>query len=97
MTTQKQTYNTLEDAKRAKARNRIDHKLDEPKHTNLLSDGRYEVVWVLPDDPQHSKNHIDPNKDDKERLEALGQKIDNDSITQREFIEYERIKRKLGR
>lgn len=62
MTTQKQIYNTLEDAKIAKARNRIDHKLDEPKHTNLLSDGRYEVVWVLPDDPLHSKNRVEPPK-----------------------------------
>lgn len=97
MTKQTEIYNTLEEAKLAKARNRVIHAGDEPLHTNKRIDGKWEVIWALPNDRDHSINFVDPQQTEKDRLRVLQQKIRDDSITDRELVEYERLKLELGR
>jgi len=56
MTKITEIYNTLTEAKLAKARDRVIHAGDEPRSTNLRNDGRWEIIWALQDDADHSKN-----------------------------------------
>lgn len=72
MTKVTEIYNTEAEMKLAKARNRVTHAGDEPRNTTLRNDGKWEIIWALPDDANHSKNVIIPPKR---------------SLTQRQFLD----------
>lgn len=95
MTVETEIYNTLEQAKQAQSRRSQRHRDGwRPLKIDKLPDGKYQITFVNgTDDPD---NIPDPNQADRDRYEVLGMKIDADTITEREFVEYERIKRKLG-
>ena len=90
-------YNSLAETKQAKLRTAPNHLLGwEPKHTTKLRNGKYEIDWATPTDPRHSSKQIDPQQTEKNRLRVLRQKILDDTITERELVEYERLKIQLG-
>ena len=86
MTQRIQNVSNLQEAKDAKLRTSQNH-LDgfRPIHTDKTSRG-YKITWDNTPDPP------DPKQTEKNRLRVLTQKILDDTITDRELVEYERLK-----
>ena len=62
MTKVTEIYNTLEEVQQATLRNRVIHAGDEPFQTLLRTDRKWEIIWALPDDSDHSSNITIPPK-----------------------------------
>ena len=80
-----QTYNTLEEAKKAKGRDTIRHKNGlRPLHTNFIN-GKHEITFVKgTDDPHNAPELIEERRlqgIDRDRRDILKQKSKDGTLT----------------